>query len=188
MLRGEYLARAGDCVRSHTRAQGATFAGGLPLKTPFGTILSTNITPDKEQGIGDYTLEDFTRVMRKGRATDGNFINPAMPYTNYSRLADDDMLALYTYFMKGVRPARQGNAKTELPWPLSMRWLMAGWNQLYLTGKVYQADLAESAQWNRGACLVQGLGHCGACHTPRCLAGGEGRRPKKTVVGFCLMR
>ena len=173
VIRGEYLARAGDCISCHTRAQGAPFAGGLPLKTPFGTIVSTNITPDMALGIGNYKLEGFIRVMRRGKARDGHYIYPAMPCTNFSRLADDDMRAPYAYFMKGVTPVRQDNAKTDLLWPFSMRWLMAGWNLIYLPDKPFQSDAVQSAEWNRGAYLVQGLGHCSARHTPRSLAGGE---------------
>ncbi|MES2189340.1 MAG: cytochrome c [Pseudomonadota bacterium] len=173
LKRGEYLARAGDCISCHTRPQGAPFAGGLAMNTPFGAIVSTNITPDTEQGIGQYTQEDFTRALREGKARDGHHLYPAMPYTNFARLTDDDLGAMYAYFMKGVQPVKQDNAKTDLPWPFSMRWLMAGWNKIYLKGKVYEPEPAQTAEWNRGAYLVQGLGHCGACHTPRSVLGGE---------------
>lgn len=173
VVRGEYLARAGDCISCHTSPKGLPFAGGLSLKTPFGTIVSTNITPDKEQGIGQYTQEDFTRALREGKAKDGHHLYPAMPYTNFARLGDEDLSALYAYFMKGVQPARQDNARTDLSWPFSLRWLMAGWNMVYLPGKPYQPVASQSSEWNRGAYLVQGLGHCSACHTPRSLAGGE---------------
>lgn len=173
VVRGEYLARAGDCISCHTRPQGLPFAGGLPLATPFGTIVSTNITPDPEQGIGGYTQEDFNRALREGRAKDGRHLYPAMPYTNFARLNDDDLQALYRYFMKGVPAAKQDNARTDLAWPFSMRWLMAGWNMLYLPAKPYDNDAAQSPEWNRGAYLVQGLGHCSACHTPRSITGAE---------------
>lgn len=171
--RGQYLARAGDCISCHTRPNGASFAGGLALATPFGSIVSTNITPDPEQGIGQYTEHDFVRALREGKARDGHHLYPAMPYPNFARLSDADLHALYTYFMKGVPPARQENASTRLAWPFNMRWLMAGWNLLYLPGKPFESDAAQSADWNRGAYLVQGLGHCGACHTPRSLSGAE---------------
>lgn len=184
MLRGAYLARAGDCVSCHTRPQGAPFAGGLPLATPFGTIISTNITPDPEQGIGTYSQADFTRALREGRARDGRYLYPAMPYTNFSRLNDEDLQALYAYFMKGVQPARQDTPRTELRWPFSMRWLMAGWNLLYLPGQPYAADASRSAEWNRGAYLVQGLGHCSACHTPRGVAGAEKASSEKSGEAF----
>ncbi len=173
LVRGEYLARAGDCISCHTRPQGAPFAGGLAMNTPFGAIVSTNITPDPEQGIGQYTQEDFTRALREGKAKDGHHLYPAMPYTNFARLTDDDLGALYAYFMKGVQPIKQDNAKTDLPWPFSMRWLMAGWNKLYLKDQPYTPEPAQTAEWNRGAYLVQGLGHCGACHTPRSVTGAE---------------
>ncbi|KAF1046007.1 c-type cytochrome [Xylophilus sp.] len=173
VIRGEYLARAGDCISCHTRAQGAPFAGGLPMATPFGTIVSTNITPDRQHGIGEYTQEDFARALRKGRARDGHYLYPAMPYANFARLSDDDLAALYAYFMKGVKPAAQDNPRTDLKWPYRMRWLMAGWNLLYLPGRPYQPDTKQTAEWNRGAYLVQGLGHCSACHTPRGFAGAE---------------
>jgi len=184
MLRGAYLARAGDCISCHTRPQGAPFAGGLPLATPFGTIISTNITPDPEQGIGTYSQADFTRALREGKAKDGHYLYPAMPYTNFSRLNDEDLQALYAYFMKGVQPARQDNARTDLRWPFSMRWLMAGWNLLYLPGKPYAADASQSAEWNRGAYLVQGLGHCSACHTPRGATGAEKASSEKDGDAF----
>ena len=173
VARGEYLARAGDCISCHSRPGGAPFAGGLAMNTPFGAIVSTNITPDSEQGIGQYTQADFTRALREGKARDGHHLYPAMPYTNFAKLTNEDLSALYTYFMKGVQPAKQDNAKTSLPWPFSMRWLMAGWNALYLHKETYAAEPAQTAEWNRGAYLVQGLGHCGACHTPRSITGAE---------------
>lgn len=173
VLRGEYLARAGDCISCHSRPQGMPFAGGLPMQTPFGTIVSTNITPERDQGIGAYSLKEFGNALRKGRARDGHYLYPAMPYTNFAKLSDDDVGALYAYFMKGVRAARQDNAPTELKWPFRMRWLMMGWNLLYLTNEPYKAESGQSAEWNRGAYLVQGLGHCSACHTPRGFTGAE---------------
>ena len=173
VARGEYLARAGDCISCHSRPNGAPFAGGLAMNTPFGTIVSTNITPDSEQGIGQYTQADFTRTLREGKARDGHYLYPAMPYTNFAKLTDDDLSALYAYFMKGVQPAKQDNTKTSLSWPYNMRWLMAGWNALYLHKETFAAEPAQTAEWNRGAYLVQGLGHCGACHTPRSITGAE---------------
>ncbi|MES2187730.1 MAG: cytochrome c [Pseudomonadota bacterium] len=184
VVRGEYLARAGDCISCHTRPQGAPFAGGLPMDTPFGTIVSTNITPDKDQGIGRYTQEDFNRALREGKAKDGHHLYPAMPYTDFARLADADLQALYRYFMQGVAPARQDNARTDLHWPFSMRGLMAGWNLLYLPRKPYEANAGQSAEWNRGAYLVLGLGHCGACHTPRGYTGAEKAASDKDGTAF----
>ena len=171
--RGLYLARAGDCISCHTGPSKAPFAGGLPMKTPFGTIVSTNITPDKAGGIGDYTEADFARALREGVRKDGRHLYPAMPYTSFARIDDADMHALYTYFQRGVAPVADKPPATDLPWPFSMRWLMLGWNFLYLEPGVYSPDAARSAEWNRGAYLVQGLGHCGECHTPRnSLTGG----------------
>lgn len=173
IVRGKYLARAGDCIGCHTRPDGLPFAGGLPLQTPFGTIVSTNITPDKTSGIGNYTLNNFDQALRHGLDEEGGNLYPAMPYANYARLTDDDLAALFAYFMQAVPPATQENARTNLSWPFSMKWLVKGWNWLYLPTKPYAPDSAQTAEWNRGAYLVQGLGHCGACHTPRSLAGGE---------------
>ena len=170
--RGRYLAQAGDCISCHTGPSGVPFAGGLPMKTPFGTIVSTNITPDKSAGIGDYTEADFTRALREGVRRDGKHLYPAMPYPSFVKLGDDDLHALYTYFQKGVAPSAVKPPATDLPWPLSMRFLMIGWNMLYLDKGTYQPDASRSAEWNRGAYLVQGLGHCADCHTPRSLLGG----------------
>ena len=171
--RGLYLARAGDCISCHTGPGRLPFAGGLPMKTPFGTIVSTNITPDRSGGIGDYTEADFARALREGVRRDGRHLYPAMPYTSFARIDDADMHALYAYFQRGVAPVASKPAETALPWPFSMRWLMVGWNFLYLEPGVYAPDAARGAEWNRGAYLVQGLGHCGECHTPRnSLTGG----------------
>ena len=170
---GLYLARAGDCIGCHTRPGGAPFAGGLALATPFGSIVSTNITPDKNEGIGNYSEAQFVRLMRQGITETGHNIYPAMPYASYARLSDEDLGALYAYFMQGLAPVKQVNTETNLPWPLSVRWLVTAWNWLYLPSKPYAADADKSAEWNRGAYLVQGLGHCGACHTPRSALGGE---------------
>ncbi|MDP9899103.1 c-type cytochrome [Variovorax ginsengisoli] len=170
--RGRYLARAGDCVSCHTGPSNVPFAGGLPMSTPFGTIVSSNITPDKGAGIGEYTEAEFARALREGVRRDGQHLYPAMPYPSFAKLNDADMHALYVYFQQGVAPSSAKPPPTELPWPFSQRWLMAGWNMLYLDKGTYQPDSARSAEWNRGAYLVQGLGHCGDCHTPRSLTGG----------------
>ncbi len=168
--RGEYLARIGDCVACHTAPGGASLAGGLPMETPVGAIYTTNITPDKDTGIGDYTLEDFTRAMREGVARDGHHLYPAMPYPSFAKVSDDDIADLYAYFMHGVEPVSQPNKDADIPWPLSMRWPLAMWKMMFLKEGVYEADSEQDAEWNRGAYLVQGLGHCGACHTPRGIA------------------
>ena len=171
LLRGAYLARAGDCIACHTTRDGEPFAGGLPINTPIGMIYSTNITPDLETGIGRYSLDDFVKVMLKGVAKDGHRLYPAMPYTSYARLSQEDLSALYVWFTQGVEPVRNPNRSTHLSWPLSIRSLMAVWNALYLEKGAYAADPNKSTLWNRGAYLVQGLGHCGDCHTPRGVAG-----------------
>jgi len=169
--RGAYLARAGDCIACHTAQDGQPFAGGLPMNTPIGIIYSTNITPDLETGIGRWNADDFVKVMHEGVAKKGYHLYPAMPYTSYARLLQEDLSALYVYFMQGVEAVRDPNRPTQLSWPLGMRSLMAVWNALYFKKGEYTADPDKSASWNRGAYLVQGLGHCGECHTPRGLAG-----------------
>lgn len=169
--RGAYLARAGDCIACHTARDGEPFSGGLPMHTTIGTIYSTNITPDLETGIGRYTLDDFVKVMREGIANNGHHLYPAMPYTSYARLSQEDLSALYAWFMQGLEPVCKQNRPTKLSWPLSMRSLMAVWNALYVPKGEYTSDPDKNASWNRGAYLVQGLGHCGECHTPRGIAG-----------------
>ncbi|KRP47535.1 Cytochrome c, mono-and diheme variants [Pseudomonas libanensis] len=166
---GEYLARAGDCVACHTAKGGKPFAGGLPMETPIGVIYSTNITPDKT-GLGDYRFEDFDKAVRHGVAKNGSTLYPAMPYPSYARVSDSDMQALYAYFMKGVEPVAQENKDSDIPWPLSMRWPLAAWRWMFAPAvEEHQAQTAADPVINRGAYLVEGLGHCGACHTPRAL-------------------
>ena len=167
IARGAYLAKAADCVACHSGAGGKPFAGGLPMSTPMGKIFTTNITPDLDTGIGRYTEADFFRAVRGGVARDGRNLYPAMPYPSYAKINDEDMRALYAYFMHGVQPARQDNRAAEIPWPMNMRWPLSLWNLVFLDKTIYQPKAAKDAAWNRGAYLVQGLGHCGACHTPR---------------------
>jgi mono/diheme cytochrome c family protein len=170
---GEYLARAGDCVACHSVAGGKAFAGGLKMGSPLGAIYSTNITPDRETGIGSYSLEDFDRAVRGGVAKDGHRLYPAMPYPSYAKLTNADVAALYDFFMKEVSPAHQANLQNEIPLLLSFRWPLAVWNFVFTTSRSYAAKSDHGADWNRGAYLVQGLGHCGACHTPRGIAWQE---------------
>nr|WKF61393.1 Fructose dehydrogenase cytochrome subunit [Paraburkholderia busanensis] len=166
--RGEYLATAGDCMACHTTAQGKPYAGGLPLKVPMlGTIYSSNITPDVQTGIGNWTLDDFDRALRKGVSKDGHNLYPAMPYVSYAKVSDDDVKALYAYFRYGVAPVHQPTHAADIPWPLNMRWPLAAWNVLFLEHGPYRNKPNLSAEWNRGAYLVQGLAHCSTCHTPR---------------------
>lgn len=173
VARGEYVSRLTDCVACHSVPGGAAYTGGLKMVTPMGAIFATNITPDRETGIGAYTLADFDRALRSGVAKDGHRLYPAMPYPSYARLSDDDVEALYAYFMKGVPAVHQENRKSTIPWPLNMRWPLAFWNVVFAPSDVYRPDMSKDAQWNRGAYLVEGAGHCGACHTPRSLAFNE---------------
>jgi len=165
--RGEYLARAGDCIVCHTAPDGQPFAGGLKMGTPLGAVYSTNITPDKETGIGQYSFEDFARAMRDGVAKDGHRLYPAMPYPSYAKISDEDMRALYAFFMSDVAPVRRENARSEIPWPLNMRWVLGLWDGAFTDGPGFTPNPDHDTAWNRGAYLVEGLGHCGGCHTPR---------------------
>ena len=166
---GEYLARAGDCVACHTAKDGKPFAGGLPMETPIGMIYSTNITPDKS-GIGAYSFDDFDKAVRHGIAKNGDTLYPAMPYPSYARVTETDMQALYAYFMKGVKPVEQENKAVDIPWPLSMRWPLAMWRWTFAPAVAdFTPVTGQDPVVSRGAYLVEGLGHCGACHTPRAL-------------------
>lgn len=170
--RGRQVAAAGDCSVCHTAEGGATNAGGLKMDTPFGTLFSTNITPDKKTGIGDWSFNAFDRAMRQGISRDGHHLYPAFPYTSFRQLSEADMQALYAYLMS--QPAvEQAPPENKMRFPFNMRFLMAGWNALYLRSGEYQNDPTKSAEWNRGAYLVNGAGHCGACHSPRNLMGAE---------------
>jgi alcohol dehydrogenase (quinone), cytochrome c subunit len=165
--KGEYLARAGDCIACHSIRGGKAFAGGLRMGTPMGVIYSTNITPDPDTGIGNYSLQDFDRAVRSGVAKDGHRLYPAMPYPSYAKITDEDLEALYTFFMKEVPPVKQPNKPNEIPWYLSPRWPLAVWNAIFAPKGAYVARQDQDPTWNRGAYLIEGLGHCGACHTPR---------------------
>ena len=166
---GEYLARAGDCVACHTAKDGKPFAGGLPMETPIGMIYSTNITPDKS-GIGAYSFDDFDKAVRHGMAKNGDTLYPAMPYPSYARVTETDMQALYAYFMNGVKPVAQENKAVDIPWPLSMRWPLAMWRWTFAPAVAdFTPVTGQDPVVSRGAYLVEGLGHCGACHTPRAL-------------------
>ena len=165
--RGRYLALAGDCEACHTAPGGKPFAGELPVATPIGSIVSTNITPSRSDGIGGYTLQQFSDAVRKGVRSDGKNLYPAMPYTAYAQLDDADVRALYAYFMHGVQSVDRRPPPTRLPFPFNIRASMAFWNLLFLDHKPFAPDPKQSAEWNRGAYLVRGLTHCGTCHTPR---------------------
>ncbi|NTZ95001.1 c-type cytochrome [Pseudomonas koreensis] len=173
VARGEYVARLSDCVACHSVPGGAPFAGGLEMATPLGAIHTTNITPEPETGIGRYSLADFDRALRHGVAPDSRRLYPAMPYPSYAKLSDDDVRALYAFFMKGVAPVKQANIPSAIPFPLNLRWPIALWNGVFAETQPYVAKPSQDAVWNRGAYLVQGAGHCGSCHTPRGLAFNE---------------
>jgi thiosulfate dehydrogenase len=167
VLRGRYVARLGECVACHTPDKGRPMAGGLALETPFGKLYSTNITPDRQTGIGQYSFAQFDRVMREGVTADGRHLYPAMPYPSYAKMSEEDMRALYVYLMQAVKPVTLPNRPLEMSFPFNQRWGMALWNMAFLQRSAFEPDPARSAQWNRGAYIVQGPGHCGACHTPR---------------------
>lgn len=170
--RGRLVAAAGDCMVCHTAPGGKTNAGGLALDTPFGTIYTTNITPDNDTGIGRWSYTAFERAMRQGVHQDGRQLYPAFPYTAYAKLSDADMQALYGYLMS--QPAVKSEPpKTQLAFPFNMRPLLAGWNALFHDATPFTPDPSRSAQWLRGAYLVEGAGHCAACHSPRNQLGAE---------------
>ena len=164
--RGAYLARAGNCAGCHTARGGAPYAGGFGIPTPFGTVYASNLTPDAETGIGDWTSDDFWRAMHNGRAKDGRFLYPAFPYTNYTHVTRADSDALYAY-LRALEPVHQANREHALRFPYNMQFMLAGWRALFFEPGVYQADTQQSDEWNRGAYLVSGLGHCSACHAAR---------------------
>jgi nicotinate dehydrogenase subunit B len=173
IARGRELAALGDCAVCHTTPNGSVInAGGRAIETPFGTVYSTNITPDPETGIGAWSYPAFERAMREGIHRDGRQLYPAFPYTHFARTTDADLQALYAYLMAQA-PARAENLKTSLAFPFSLRPLLAGWNALFHQTGVFEADATQSAMWNRGAYLVEGLGHCASCHSPRNALGAE---------------
>jgi mono/diheme cytochrome c family protein len=170
--RGRDLAAIGNCSTCHTVRGGKDFAGGLPVPTPFGTIYSSNITPDAETGIGRWPEAAFRRAMRSGVARDGQHLYPTFPYDHFTNVTDEDDHALYAYLMTR-EPVRAPARANELPFPLDQRFVIAGWKLLFLRHGTYQPDSTRTAEWNRGAYLVEGLAHCGACHTPRNALGAE---------------
>jgi nicotinate dehydrogenase subunit B len=170
--RGRLLASAGDCAVCHTAPGGVKNAGGLAMQTPFGTLYSSNITPDPETGIGNWSYPAFERAMRDGISRDGKHLYPAFPYTAFRNIDDADMQALYAYLMSQT-PVRQVQPSNDMQFPFNMRPLMAGWDALFLRKGEVQSKPEQSAQWNRGQYLVNGLGHCAACHSPRNLMGAE---------------
>ena len=170
--RGRVLAATGDCAVCHTAPGGLPNAGGRAMETPFGTIHTTNLTPDPQTGLGRWSLAAFQRAMREGISRDGRHLYPAFPYTAFAKTSDDDLQALYAYFMS-LSPVSVPTPANDLKFPFNLRPLLAGWNALFHDSRPYQDDPTRSAEWNRGAYLVNGLGHCGACHTPRNAFGAE---------------
>lgn len=172
IAKGEYLARAGDCIACHTSADGALFAGGRAMPTPFGTIYSTNITPDRESGIAEWSADDFYRTMHEGRFPDRGLLYPVMPFASYTKVTRADSDAIFAY-LRSVPSVHQSNRPNDLRFPFDNRQLILGWRTLFFDEGEYKPDMAKSAEWNRGAYLVQGLGHCGMCHTPINALGGN---------------
>lgn len=169
--RGAYLARAGNCMACHTRRGGAPFAGGRGIETPFGMVYSSNLTADPDTGIGRWTSADFWRALHHGRSRDGRLLSPAFPYTNTTRITRDDADALYAWLMRQPRVV-QANQPHTLRWPFGTQLALAVWRALYFRPGVEAPDPAHTAEWNRGAYLVRGPGHCAACHTARNALGG----------------
>jgi len=178
--RGLYIAQASDCGSCHTSQGGKPFAGGTPLKTPFGTIYGSNVTPDGASGIGDWTEADFDRALRQGVRKDGSYLYPAMPYANYTKMTVEDMHALWLY-MRALAPIHNVVPKNTLPFPFNVRSSLLVWQTLYFKPGAFEPDPKESEQWNRGAYLVQALGHCDQCHTPRNV--GQGLRTDRELTG-----
>lgn len=182
--RGRYLTRVADCAACHTdpEREGA-FAGGRPIGTPFGVLAAPNITPDGDTGIGNWSDEQFDAAVREGRMPDGSRLYPAMPYPYYTKMSRADVLAIRAY-LDTVPPVHRAITSNQLPFPYKMRSLMRFWDALYFTPGEFQADPAQSAQRNRGAYLIEGPGHCGACHTPKTSLGGD--ELKREFQGYSI--
>jgi len=172
IARGEALAGGGYCAACHTAKGGEKFAGGYAMATPFGVIYSTNITPDPETGIGTWSEAAFRRAVREGVSRNGSHLFPVFSYDHFTRLSDDDVQALYAYFMTRA-PVHALAPETSIPFPFNIRYLQAGWKLLFFRPGRFEPDATKDAEWNRGAYLALGLSHCGACHTPRNLLGAE---------------
>jgi mono/diheme cytochrome c family protein len=170
--RGEYLARAGDCIACHTTPNGAEFAGGRAMATPFGNLYVPNITPDDDTGIGHWNADDFYRMMHTGVSRDGTLLYPAMPFASYTQVTRADSDAIFAYLMS-VAPVKQKNREHDLRFPFNKRELLIGWRTLYFKEGEFKPDPGQSVEWNRGAYLVRGLGHCAMCHTAVNALGGS---------------
>src|SRR5258708_8152587 len=175
VAKGEALAGGGHCADCHTVNGGQKFAGGYAMATPFGVIYSTNITPDPETGIGTWPEAAFARAVREGVGRDGSLLFPAFPYNHFTKLSDDDVKALYAFFMTRA-PVHAPAQKNGLPFPLNVRYLQAGWRLLFFRPRRFETDTRKSAEWNRGAYLAEALSDCGGGHTPRHPLGAEKTR------------
>jgi mono/diheme cytochrome c family protein len=175
--KGEYLAKAADCLVCHTATGGEAYAGGFAFVLPFGTLYSTNITPDKATGIGNYTDAQFLSAVHRGVRRDGANLYPAMPYTSYTYMSDADALAIKAYLFS-LAPIDSPNRRNDLAFPFNQRWAMRVWSALFNANERFKADTEKSAEWNRGAYLAEALAHCGECHTPRNLAFALNNRKK----------
>jgi mono/diheme cytochrome c family protein len=175
--RGEYLARAADCRACHTVSRDRLYAGGLPLLLPFGTLYSTNITPDKETGIGNYSDQDFLNAVQRGIRSDGTRLYPAMPYPSYTRMTDADALAIKAYLFS-LPAVHAQNQPDTFSFPYNQRWLMTLWSAFFNENTRFQPHPVQSEEWNRGAYVAEALAHCGECHTPRNLAQALDNRNK----------
>ncbi|MFQ6372651.1 c-type cytochrome [Shewanella sp. YIC-542] len=173
IAKGKMLAAAGYCSTCHTAPGGQEYAGNYQMHTDFGTIYSSNITPDPETGIGNWSEAAFIRAMRTGVSRDGHHLLPAFPFEHFNKMTDDDIKAIYAYIMTSVPAVQQQKQENGIPFPLNIRFLQAGWKMLFADGSDFSEQADKSAQWNRGAYLAQGIAHCGACHTPRNALGGE---------------
>jgi mono/diheme cytochrome c family protein len=175
--RGEYLAQAGDCAACHTVKGGKPFAGGFAFKLPFGTLYSSNITPDRETGIGAWSDADFLKAVHQGIAPDGTRLYPAFPYAAYTMMTDDDVLAIKAYLFS-LPPVHQETPPNTFSFPFNQRWTMAFWSAFFNPNERYRPNTAQSPEWNRGAYIAEAMGHCGDCHTPRNLAQAIDNRAK----------
>jgi mono/diheme cytochrome c family protein len=171
--RGRVLANYGDCTACHTRPDGPPFAGNFPLKTPFGTIYTSNITPDPETGIGTWSKEAFRRSMKDGVNRKGHHLYPAFPYDQFTKVKDADIDAIYAYLMAAVAPVRETTRENDFGFPFNIRATLGVWKALFLDKAPFQPDPSKDAAWNEGGYLVEGLGHCAACHSPRNFLGAR---------------
>jgi len=184
---GRYLTNAGNCISCHTKKDGKPFAGGFPVRTPFGVVYSPNITPDKETGIGNWSEQEFYDAMHLGKDNEGKHLYPAFPYPWYTKVSRADVDAIKAY-LDSLTPVKQQNITDTLDWPVSWRGSMIAWNMLYFTAGSFKPDPKKSAQYNRGAYLVEGLGHCAQCHSPKNMLGAVENGDKRLSGGYADSR